>query len=276
MLNLFQKEINKWYRNKYMAEFIVNLGGVKLGFPMIIGHRGAPVMAPENTMASFKAAIKLGVDGIETDVQETADGHLVLCHDELLNRTTNGKGLIKDYRLSELKELSAGAWFGSKFENERIPTLKEFFDLVCDRELLINIEIKSGVILYPDIEKHLINMIHEYNIGHKVIISSFNHYSLLACKKIDSGIKTGILYMAGLVDPWLYAKHIGADALHPLFYNIRPEIMEGVKKNNITVNPFTVDNENEMRYMISMGVDGIITNYPDRLLKIKNELGGSI
>jgi glycerophosphoryl diester phosphodiesterase len=118
-----------------------------LAFPKIIGHRGASHIAPENTMASFEAALKLGVDGIETDVQETKDGQLVLCHDELLNRTTNGKGLIKDYTLKELKELSAGAWFSKEYENERIPLLEELLDILKNRDILINIEIKSGVLI---------------------------------------------------------------------------------------------------------------------------------
>lgn len=252
---------------------IIIIGGVNLSFPLIIGHRGAPKMAPENTLASFRTAMGLGVDGLETDVQKTSDGHLVLCHDETLDRTTNGRGLIKDYSLAELKKLSAGAWFAKEYEDEKIPTLRELLDLVHDRDLLINIEIKSGVVLYPDIEKDTIAMIHEYGIEHKVILSSFNHYSLVTCKEIDSSIKTGILYMAGLYEPWEYAKKIGADALHPFFYNIKPEIMEGIRKNKIMVNPFTVNSESEMKYMISMGVDGIITDYPDRLIKIKRELG---
>jgi glycerophosphoryl diester phosphodiesterase len=110
-------------------------------------------------------------------------------------------------------------------------------------------------------------------MGSKVILSSFNHYSLLSCKEADSTIKTGILYMCGLVEPWEYAKKIGADALHPLFYNIRPEIMSGIKMSGVAVNPFTVNEEAHMRYMILMGVDGIITDYPDRLIKIKKEMG---
>lgn len=240
-------------------------------FPKVIGHRGVPHLAPENTMASFKAALDMGVDGIETDVQATRDGELVICHDETIDKTTNGKGFIKDYTLAELNNLSAGGWFSKEYQDEKIPTLREFLELVCDKDILINIEIKSGVILYPDIEKRIIEMINEYKIGHKIILSNFNHYSLVTCKEIDSTIKTGILYMAGLFEPWEYAKRVKADAIHPLFYNIRPEIMKGLKENNIIVNPYTVDNEEHMKYMVSMKVDGIITNYPDRLLKIKKE-----
>lgn len=244
-------------------------------FPKVIAHRGVPHVAPENTMASFNAAIEMGVDGIETDVQETKDGKLVICHDELLNRTTDGKGLLKDYTLKELKSMSAGSWFSEEFEDQRIPTLKEFLDIVKDKDIILDIEIKSGVVLYPDIEKKLIGMLNEYGLQDRTIISSFNHYSLVACKEIDSSIKTGALYMCGLVAPWEYAKRIGADALHPYFYNVRPEIMKGIKENHVMVNPFTVDEEAHMKYMICMGVDGIITNYPDRLLKLKKEMKNS-
>lgn len=240
-------------------------------FPKVIAHRGLPHAAPENTMASFKEALSLGVDGIETDVQQTIDGQLVICHDELLNRTTNGTGLLKDYTLNELKKLSAGAWFNKKFISETIPTLREFFDLVHDKDILINLEIKSGVVLYPDIEKHIIDMIHEYNIGSKIIISSFNHYSLVTCKEIDSSINTGILYESGLFEPWNYARSVGAEALHPSLYNIKPELMKGIKENNIKVNPYTVDSLEQMKYMVAMQVDGIITNYSDRLITLKKE-----
>ena len=241
-------------------------------FPKIIGHRGAPHIAPENTMASFQAAIELGVDGIETDVQLTNDGCLIICHDETLDRTTNGKGFLKDFNLKEIKNLSAGEWFSPDYKDEKIPTLKDFFDLVHNKNLLINIEIKSGIVFYPGIEQKVIQMIYQYNIKDRVILSSFNHYSLLECKKIDSSIKTGALYMEGLVNPWEYAAKIGADALHPLFYNIRPEIMKGIKENKIMVNTFTVNHEEQMKYIIGLEVDGIITDYPDKLLRIKKEM----
>ena len=241
-------------------------------FPKIIAHRGVPHIAPENTMASFRTAIDMGVDGIETDVQMTKDGQLVLIHDEKLDRTTNGKGLVKDLTLKEIKELSAGEWFDAKYRDEKVPTLEEFLQLVAGKDLLINIEIKSGIVLYPDIEKKLIAMLHQYNLGKNVIISSFNHYSLVTCKQIDGSIKTGILYMEGLVDPWDYAKRIGADALHPFFYTVRPETIVGMKQSGLIINPFTVDGYQEMKAMVSLGVNGIITNYSDRLIEMKKEM----
>lgn len=240
-----------------------------MAFPKIIAHRGVPHIAPENTMASFISAIEMGADGIETDVQQTKDGHLVLIHDEKVDRTTDGKGLVKDFTLDEIRKLSAGVKFNRKFKDQKIPTLEEFLELVEGKDLLINIEIKSGVVLYPGIEKHTIDMIHKYHLDKNIILSSFNHYALVTCKEIDSSIKTGILYMEGLVEPWEYARKIGADALHPFFYTVRPEIIGDMKKSGLIINPFTVDGQREMEAMIDLGVDGIITNYPDRLIKIK-------
>lgn len=238
-------------------------------FPKIIAHRGFSSVAPENTMAAFKAAVDLNIDGIETDVQMSKDGHLILCHDETLDRTTNGHGLIKDHTLEQLRALSAGAWFGPQFTQEKIPTLRELLDLVSDKDLLINLEIKSGIVLYPQIEEQIIAMIHEYQIGHKVILSNFNHYSLLTCKAIDSSIRTGVLYECGLVDPWEYAEKLGADTLHPFLYNITPHLMAGAQDHHLPVIPFTVDSPAQMKQMIDLSVDGMFTNYPDRLLELK-------
>jgi glycerophosphoryl diester phosphodiesterase len=240
-------------------------------FPKIIGHRGVPHLAPENTMASFEAAVTCGADGLETDVQMTKDGELVLIHDETLERTTDGHGLVAAHTLEALRSLDAGGWFGPAFKGAKIPTLQEFLAFAAGRDLLINIEIKSGVILYPGIEQKLIEMLHEYRLGANVIISSFNHYSLVTCKEIDSAVKTGILYTAGLYRPWDYAKTVGADALHPLFYSVRPETIGGMRQSGLLINPYTVDKPNDMKNMLALGVSGIITNFCDVLSDLKKE-----
>ena len=240
-------------------------------FPAIIGHRGVPHLAPENTMTSFRLALEKGADGLETDIQMTKDGELVLIHDETLERTTNGQGLVAAHTLKELLALDAGSRFSPDFKGEKIPTLRELLEFVSGRDILINIEIKSGVVLYPGIEKKLVDMLREFKLRETVIISSFNHYALLACKELDAGLKTGILYMAGLVDPWVYAKRIGADALHPLFYSVRPETIGGMHESGLLINPWTVDEPKAMRGMTALGVSGIITNYCDVLRSIKDE-----
>lgn len=234
-------------------------------------HRGASGYYPENTMLAFEKAIDLGCDGIETDVQMTSDGELVLIHDELVNRTTNGTGFVKDYTLKELKKLNAGKWFNSKYKHVRIPTAEELIILAKEKNILINFEIKTGIVMYPHIEEKLISLIMKHDIGDKVILSSFNHYSMVTCKEISKEIKTGLLYMEGLYKPEVYCKSVGADALHPLFYAVNNEIVKAAKAEGLKVNPFTVNEEIYMMNLILAKVDGIITNYPDKLKRMLTE-----
>ncbi|WP_077370043.1 glycerophosphodiester phosphodiesterase [Anaerosalibacter sp. Marseille-P3206] len=231
--------------------------------PLIYAHRGASHYAPENTIASFKKAVEMGADGIEIDVHKSKDGYLMVCHDEKVDRTTNGSGYIKDKDMKELKSLDAGSWFSKYFEGERIPLLEEVLDLVKMENLLLNIELKNGPIFYENLEMDVVNAIKSFGLEDNVIISSFNHYSLLGIKKIEPRIKTGILYIAGMVSPWKYAKTIGADAIHPLYVTINKEVTKECIRNDIMVNPFTVDRENDMILMRNIGVTGIITNCPD-------------
>jgi len=231
--------------------------------PLIYAHRGASHYAPENTMASFKKAVEMRADGIEIDVHKSKDGYLMVCHDEKIDRTTNGSGYIKDKNMKELRSLDAGSWYSKDFEGERIPLLEEVLDLVKMENLLLNIELKNGPIFYENLERDVVKAIKAYGLEDNVIISSFNHYSLLGIKKIEPRIKTGILYIAGMVSPWKYAKTIGADAIHPLYVTINKEVTEECIKNNIMVNPFTVDRESDMILMKNIGVTGIITNCPD-------------
>ncbi|MBU5437472.1 glycerophosphodiester phosphodiesterase [Tissierella sp. MSJ-40] len=230
---------------------------------IIYGHRGAARYYPENTMISYEKAIEMGADGIEIDVHKSKDGHLIVCHDEKVDRTTNGSGYIKDLSLQELKNLDAGSWFSDKFKGERIPVLEEVLQFVKEKNVLLNIEIKSGPIFYHDIEEDIVNAIKAYNLEDRIIISSFNHYSLLKIKDIDKGLKTGILYIAGLASPWEYARSVKADAIHPLFMTIDRDVVLSCLENGIQVNPFTVNEEWGLQLMKSFGVTSVITDCPD-------------
>ncbi|MEK6265664.1 MAG: glycerophosphodiester phosphodiesterase [Clostridium sp.] len=231
-------------------------------------HRGASAYFPENTMLSFEKALEMGCTGIETDVQMTKDGVLVLIHDEMVNRTTNGDGLVKDYTYRELNRLDAGSWMGEEFTGNTIPTVEELIYLVQDKNIIIDFEIKTGVVVYEDIEQKLIELIYKHRIAHKVILSSFNHYSIAKCNKISKEINTGVLYMAGIYKPYDYAKTVGANAINPYFLAINEEVIKQTKKHKIHVNVFTVNDEKYMRSFLDMKVDGIITDYPDKLHKI--------
>ncbi len=232
-------------------------------------HRGASGYYPENTMIAFEKAIEHGCTGIETDVHMTNDGYLVLMHDEKIDRTTDGTGYIKDYNLGELRQLDAGKWKALDFSGERIPTVEELIELAKSKDIIINFEIKTDVIWYKDIEQKLIEIIHKYNAADKIIISSFNHYTIHKCKQIDKNIKTGLLYMEGLFEPHLYAKIVGAEAIHPYFPAIdSKEVIDRVRAAGVMVNPYTINEEEVMKRFLNYGIDGIITNYPDKLKKL--------
>jgi len=216
-------------------------------------------------MAAFRRAIELGATGIETDVQRTKDGRLVLIHDESLKRTTGDARLVKDVDYTEMAALDAGSWFSESYAGERIPLLEELLELAKDTELVINLELKNGVVPYEGIEAEVISMVQKHGLSERIIISSFNHYSLVLCKEIAPEIKTGILYMEGLYQPWEYAKSIKANALHAYKYAILPQWVQEAAEHGIAYHPFTVNDEIELERLLRFGVSGIITDYPDRL-----------
>jgi len=203
----------------------------------ILGHRGASGTAPENTESAFKKALQNGADGVELDIHLTKDKELVVIHDERVDRTTNGTGYVKDLTLREIKKLDAGSYFSPQFARERILTLGEALEITNGCKI-INIEIKNNIIRYPNIEEKIINIIKQKKLEDKIICSSFNHYSIHIMKKLASEIKTGLLYLSTLYQPWVYAKRIG------------------------------VDDRDMIKEMIINQVDIIITNYPEIALEI--------
>jgi glycerophosphoryl diester phosphodiesterase len=134
-----------------------------------------------------------------------------------------------------------------------------------------NLEIKSGIIEYHGIEEKIIDFVCRHNMQDRVILSSFNHYSTVKCKEILPEIKTGLLYSTGLYKPEKYGKFVGADALHPNFYVINGEIIREIKKEGLMTNTYTVNDTNYMKYFIDLEIDGIITNYPDKLKEIMED-----
>jgi glycerophosphoryl diester phosphodiesterase len=240
--------------------------------PKVIAHRGFSARYPENTMAAFRAAWEAGADGLELDVQRTKDGHLVILHDEKVDRTTNGTGWVKDFTLEELLKLDAGTWKDVSFKGERIPTLEQLLEevahIVSPRPLLLNIELKTAQVPYPGLEEQVIAAIRKFGLTDRVLISSFNHYSLRTVTRLAPEIPIGLLYMEGLVEPWHYAKRMKALALHPYYPNIIPELVEGCRKEGVRLHPYTVDREMDMRRIVKAGVDAIITNHPDRLRRV--------
>ena len=199
----------------------------------------------------------------------TKDGVIVICHDETIDRTTNGTGFICDYTYNELCEFDAGIKLSREFEGEKIPNIDEFLDYVMDKNLLINLELKNDMIPYSELEKKVIDKVYEFGVEKNVILSSFNHYSMIRVKEYDKNIKTGLLYTAMLYKAHEYIKTVGADALHPFFSSVmNKKIVTDIKKNGIIINAYTVNEKEYMERLIELEIDGIITNYPDKLKKI--------
>lgn len=236
---------------------------------IIYAHRGARGYTPENTMTAFRRADQLKADGIELDVQTTKDGQIVICHDHNIDRTSNGKGWIKDFTLAELRKLDFGSWFDPSFAGEKIPTFSEFFAWYVTTPLLLNIEIKNGPVVYDCIEEQLISIMKslapkDFDLYGRVIISSFYHPSLVKIKKLDENVKTGALFAAGMVDPLKLIEQTNADYLHPLWHYLESDWVEAARAVGIGVNSYTVNELDEFAFVKPMNITGIFSDYCDR------------
>lgn len=238
---------------------------------LIWAHRGASGYAPENTLVAFQKAIELKADGIELDVQMTKDGQLVIIHDETVNRVSNAKGWVKDYTYEELRELNVNKKF-PEYGKVTIPTLEEVYLLIKDTDLVINVELKNSVVFYQGLEERVLQLTREMGLQERTIYSSFNHYSIMRIKGLDPYVETAFLYEDGYLDmPGYTAKH-GVCALHPALYHLQyPNLIEDCKARGITLRVWTVNEMQDMKSLCELGIEGIITNYPDIGRKVVDE-----
>jgi len=235
-----------------------------------IAHRGASAVSPQNTLAAFEKAVELGADAIELDVHLSADGVPVVIHDSNVDATTDGSGRVAELHLVQLKQLDAGSTFGPSFSGERIPTLEEVLQ-AFGRRALLNIELKSFSLRGNRLEQAVIGLIERYGLEDRVLLSSFNPFSLRRAKKLAPHISAGLLYAPDLPIPlsraWL-APLCPHEARHPKHTMVDADYMAQVRKHGYRVNVWTVDDPDEMHRLIELGVDGIITNVPDVLRDI--------
>ncbi len=222
-----------------------------------IGHRGASGYEPENTLISFEKAIDLNADGIELDVHLTSDGHLVVIHDETIDRTTNGKGQVHTMTLQELKSFNAG-------KNQEIPTLIEVFDLV-NRRCLINIELKGIGTAKP-----VNDLINHYILDKKweindFLISSFDWDMLQEMALLNPKIRLGVLTEESIEDALSFAKKIKAFSIHPDYQLLSKENVDLMHENDFGVFPWTVNSKESIQKVKSFDVNGIISNFPDKI-----------
>jgi glycerophosphoryl diester phosphodiesterase len=238
--------------------------------PLNIGHRGASAAAPQNTLAAFRKAIELGADGVELDAQLSADGVVVVIHDFVVETTTDGVGRVADKTLAELKALDAGSRFSSEFSGERIPTLAQVFEAIKDK-LLVNVELKDFDSFGGKLEAPVLEVVRRHAMEKRVLFSSFNPFVLRVIKRLAPDIPAGLLYREDmpihLRRAWL-APFMPHQARHPHFPMVTEATVQWCHARGLRVNTWTVDEPAEMRRLVALGVDGIITNKPDVLREV--------
>ena len=220
-----------------------------------IGHRGAKGYEPENTLVSFKKALQMGADGIELDVHLSVDGHLIVIHDETVDRTTNGKGVVNQLTLQELKAFRIN-------DTYEIPTLEEVLDLV-NQKCFVNIELKN-----QDTAEKVVQIIEHYisvkNWNHAhFLVSSFDWNALQQVRFLNDGIRIGVLTETDLDLAISFARFMKAEALHPDFQLLTNEYTTKIQEKGILVFPWTVNETDDIQKIKSFKVNGIITDFLD-------------
>jgi glycerophosphoryl diester phosphodiesterase len=235
----------------------------------VVGHRGAMGHCPENTMASFQRALDLGADWIELDVHLSRDGALVVIHDETVDRTTDGHGLVQQHSLAELKRLDAGAWFGAQFAGERLPSLDEVLEWARDHNTVLDVEIKNAPIFYDGIEEAVVQALDRFDMAEQVIVISFDHRAVQRVKALDERVSTGVLYSGRPADGGIgLARAARADALLPHWAFVTPSDVQEAHSAGLAVAPWESSDPDVVRRLLAAGVDAIGTNYPDRLSRL--------
>lgn len=236
---------------------------------VVCAHRGASGIAPENTLAAITAALECGAQMVELDVQVTGDSQLVVFHDELLHRTTNGHGDIRTSTFDHVRSLDAGSWFDVAFRNEHIPLLSEALALIKDRAYL-NIEIKPLVANEETARSIalIVKEIADHGMVDYTVFASFDHHALMYVKSLDSRLHTIALNIPGDVrQPHEVVLECGADGYGCSLEEITEEHVENCTEFNIPIGVYTVNTPAELEFVLDLGVQGVVSNYPDVVLK---------
>jgi len=232
----------------------------------IFAHRGCSGAYPENTLAAFAAASKLPIEGIELDVHLSKDGELVVIHDELVDRTTNGRGFVKDMTSEELRDLDAGSWKGAEFKGEHIPLLSEVMDLFLETNHVLNIELKSDIFPYPGMVDKVMQLVQELDLEDRVILSSFDHEVLRYVAEAHPHVHTACLTMEVMVDFPAYLKTIPAPDAHVLFPTALRQMGQELRAAEVPVRAFTVNDKVYADMLEKVGVEAIFTDFPEKFL----------
>ncbi|MDF1489375.1 glycerophosphodiester phosphodiesterase [Tessaracoccus caeni] len=233
----------------------------------IWAHRGATEFAPENTLSAFAKAIQLGAKGTELDVQRTRDGELVVIHDETVDRTSNGSGAIADLTFDEVRALDFSNGYADH-AGVQIPTLREVLELLVPTNLQLNVELKDSIELYPGMGHQVADLVDEVGMTERVLYSSFNHVSIAGLRDRIPAAQLALLYEGMLHKPWAYARTVGAGAIHPVGFALQhPDLVRRCHDTGIAVRTWTINDPRHIVAMAEMGIDAIITDFPDRALE---------
>src|SRR6202011_3996148 len=231
------------------------------GAPLVGGHRGNPAEEPENTLASFRSAIELGVDLIECDVHRSEDGGLAVIHDHLLDRTTDGSGLVRDHTLPELQRFDAGSWKDPRFKGEHIPSLDEVLAVAKGR-VGVAIEIKNLPLPYAGIEDAVVRTVRDAGMVHDVVVISFDHRSVQRISELEPEILTGVLEASRPVDILRVMDDAGADVFCPHWASIEPETAAELHAAGKLIGVWTVDDVFSLTWCKALPANAIYTNKP--------------
>ena len=238
--------------------------------PLIkIAHRGSSGTYPENTSLAFEKAIEAGSDMLEMDCRLSKDGHVVILHDERLDRVAGGRGTVQGKTIQQLKKLDVGAWFKKKFKGQRVLTLEEVIEVVNGR-VDLNLDIKSVHRGSLGIEIRILFVLTHYNYLGRTILSSFDYRSLRRARELAPEARIGLLYDANVKeDPFRTAKELKADCLQVHKDLVTSDFLEKTARSGLRTFVWTVNEVVEMEKFLAMGVDGIISDFPERFWKIK-------
>jgi glycerophosphoryl diester phosphodiesterase len=237
----------------------------------ILAHRGASGDAPQNTIAAMKLAIEQNCDGIELDAQLTKDNEVVIYHDWDIKTHSNGEGEIGDFTLAELKQFDFGSYFSEEFKEEKIPTLDEILDIVPE-EILLNIELKIKSYNDAPLAEKTAEILARRKRYNNIVVSAFNHNNLTIFNKLLPQVEIAFLYGGTIIDPINYMNSTNLDVasfnLHHDY--VSKELIDELHAQNRKVYIWTVNSIKEAKLFMDMGVDGIITNYPEFMIEELN------
>ncbi|MGB8542373.1 MAG: glycerophosphodiester phosphodiesterase family protein [Candidatus Acidiferrales bacterium] len=238
--------------------------------PWVIAHRGASGHTPENTLVAFERAVQLGAGFIETDLHLTRDARFVVIHDSTLERTTNGRGEVRDFTLAELRKLDAGMWYDREHMGQRIPTLDEVLEFARKHDVIFYLEVKYDASW--GMHHSLIAALQAPEYAGRTIVISFDQATLAALRRVDASVMMGFLVQETGTDCVKEAIELGARQLCPKAGLVTRELVEQAHGADLQVATWTVDHPEEMRRVIAAGVDGVMTNFPDRLRAVIEDL----